>query len=154
MTTALYDRRTRTLGADTQDTTSDGSILRVHKIWQLKNGWYFLGSGHMHSIVVARQWAERKWDEDWEPTWELFLTDPTEYGFACLVIDPKRDIVWFIDNELSPDEIMDEVAGVGTGAAWGVAALESGATMMEALERAAKHDPNSSAPFEVIELDG
>lgn len=153
MTTALYDRRTRTLGADTQNTTSDGStIVRVSKIEKLKNGWYFLGSGHLYTIDESRMWAEKKWSPDHMPTFELFLGDTEEYGFACLAIDPKTNDVWYIDNELTPIKVMDDVIGVGSGSSWAVAQVEAGKPMIEALRYAASKDSGTSGPFEVIQI--
>ena len=154
MTTALYDKRTKTFGADTQNTTSDDVITRVHKIVKLKNGWYFIGAGHTYTIDQARLWAEKKFRLSEEPAWDLFLTDQKEYGFSCIAVDPKTNIVWYIDNELAPEKLLDEVVGVGSGASWGIAALLAGAPMRKALEIAADHDPYSSAPFEVLELNG
>ena len=154
MTTALYDRRTRTLGADTQNTTSDNQITRVQKIVKMKNGWYFMGAGHSYTIDQARLWAEKKFALSQEPDWALFQMDPKEYDFSILAIDPKTNTVWHLDSELAPNKLLDLVVGIGSGAGHGVGALLGGASMKKALEIAADHDPYTSAPFEVVELDG
>jgi hypothetical protein len=154
MTTALYDKRTHTLGADTQNTTSDNAITHVQKIVLMKNGWYFVGAGHSYTIDQARLWAEKKFALKEEPAWDLFLAEPDKYEFSALAIDPSTDEVWYLDGELAPIVILDLVVGIGSGSSYGVGALLAGATMEKALVIAADHDPFTSAPFEVLKIDG
>lgn len=154
MTTCLFDRRTKTIGADTQNTTPDGSIVRVQKVEKLSNGWYFLGSGHCYTIGLARAWAIDSFQPALAPDWSIFLEDPDEYGFCCIAIEPKTWKVWMLDNEMVPNLLLDEYVGCGSGAAYALGAMDKGATVAEALEIAAARDPSTSAPFEVKHLDG
>lgn len=152
MTTCLYSRITKEIGADTQNTTPDQAIVRVHKLELLKNGWYFMGSGHNFTIGQCRAWAATSWDAKSTPDWTTFLEDRDEYGFACIVINPINWDVYMIDNEMIPFKMLDDVGGVGSGAAYGIGALLHGSTILEALEIAASRDPSTSAPFEVTKI--
>lgn len=154
MTTCIFDRRTKTIGADTQNTTPDGSIVRTRKVEKLTNGWYFLGSGHCYTIGLVRAWACTGFRAIDTPDWSTFLEDTDEYGFCCIAIDPKTWTVYMVDNEMVPNTLLDEYVGCGSGAAYALGAMDHGATVAEALEIAAQRDPSTSAPFEVKQLDG
>lgn len=154
MTTCLFDRRTKTIGADTQNTTPDGSIVRTRKVEQLTNGWYFLGSGHCYTIGLVRAWASASFLASKTPDWSTFLEDPDEYGFTCIAVDPKTWTVYMVDNEMVPNVLLDDYVGCGSGAAFALGAMDKGATIEEALRIAANRDPSTSAPFEVKQLDG
>lgn len=151
MTTCLFNRTTMEVGADTQNTTPGGAKVRVHKIEKLKNGWWFMGSGHCYGIALARTWASKGWDEKSTPDWGTVMEDE-DYGMDCLVIDVINSTVYLLDVELVPNIISDEICGVGSGAAYGIGALRMGATMTQALEIAADYDSATSAPFEVIKI--
>ncbi len=152
MTTGVYDRITRTIGADTQNTTPSGGIVRTAKIELLDNGYWFVGSGHCYTIAQCRGWAAENFAMDATPDWGLLLDDPDEYGFACIVIDPKTNRVWLVDDEMVPNLVMDRFVGVGSGADCALGALDAGASILQALEIAAARDPNSSGPFHVREI--
>lgn len=149
MTTAIYDKRTKTIGADTQNTSSASEIYRSTKIEVLKNKGYFLGSGHSYGIGLAKKWAEAGFKEDKRPDFTIFLEDPDTYSFACLVIHSSGDYVWRIDDEMTPILISDEYAGVGSGAAYAIGALDAGADVITALQIAANRDPSTSGPFDI-----
>jgi len=152
VTTCLYNRKTREVGADTQNTTPDGMKTRVSKIEELKNGWFFLGSGHNYTIGVCRAWAAKGFKQEDTPDWSLFLEDVDEYGFAVVCVDPKTNDVYMLDNEMVPFKILDDICGVGSGAAYGIGALLAGSSMERALEIAAACDGATSAPFEVKKI--
>lgn len=149
MTTIVYDKRTKTIGADTQNTSSADEIYRSNKIEVLKNKGYFLGSGHSYGIGLAKQWAEAGFKETARPDFTTFLEDSDYYGFACLVIHPDGEFVWRIDDEMTPILIMDDVCGVGSGAAYALGAIDAGASVEEALRIAAARDPSTSGPFHI-----
>lgn len=152
MTTAVYDRRTKTLAADTQNTTPDGAIIRVGKIEQLDNGCWFLGSGHCYTISLCRQWAASDFKDT--PDWSVFLDNQDDMGFACIVISKDGKKVWYLDDEMTVNEVMDEVVAVGSGAAYALGALDAGAPITKAMEIAAARDPNTSAPFHYKDIAG
>lgn len=147
MTTCLFDRRTMEVGADTQNTTPSGGIVRVHKIEKLKNGWWFLGSGHCLGISLARDFAMSGWTK--RPDFSNLSEDE---GSDCLVIDAINNRVWLFDDELTPNLISDVIVGVGSGAAYGIGAMAAGATIEQALIIAAEFDSATSAPFEVMKI--
>lgn len=153
MTTCIYDRQSRIIGADTQNTTPSGGIVRVGKIEFLEPiGYYFLGSGHCYTIGQCRLWAESGFAADRAPDWDILLSDPDEYGFSCVVIDPLTNRVWLIDDEMVPNLVTDRFVAVGSGADCALGALDAGATVQQALEIAAARDPNTSGPFHVREI--
>lgn len=153
MTTAVYNRKTREVGADTQNTAGGANVSRVKtKIEVLANGLVFLGSGHSLTIGQCRQWAAKGLATKDTPDWETYLSDPTEYGFECLVIDPKTWKVWLIDAEMVPIEIEDDFYGVGSGAAYAIGALMAGASMRKALKIAGERDAFTSGPYEVKQI--
>jgi hypothetical protein len=150
MTCCVFNRTTKEIGADTQNTTDGSTITRVRKIEILPNGWWFLGSGHAFTIAQCRKWASASFDPEETPDWDLYLEDTDEFAFGCLAIDPITWKVRLLDGELVPTELTDGVVGVGSGSAWAIAALEAGATMTRALEIAGEHDAFTSAPYEVM----
>lgn len=153
MTTCVFNRATKEVGADTQNTAGGANVTRVStKIEKLSNGLYFLGSGHSLTIGLCRQWALAKLQMDYAPDWETYLEDTTEYGFECLVIDPKTWRVWLLDGEMVPIEIIDDIYGVGSGAAYAIGALMAGVPMMRALEIAGERDAYTSGPYEVKQI--
>ncbi len=150
MTTCLYDRNTRTIGADSQNTTPSGGIVRTEKVEFLDPiGYYFLGSGHCYTIGQCRSWALANFAEEDTPDWSLVLEDPDEFGFACLIIDPLTNRVWLLDQEMVPNLVLDRYVAVGSGADVALGALDAGATIAQALEIAAARDPSTSGPFNV-----
>lgn len=152
MTTCIYDRRNKTIAADTQNTDGSGTIYRTKKIEVLTTGWYFLGSGHCYTIGLARTWAEASFDEKARPDFGIFLDNREEYGFSCLVISPNGKEVWLVDDEMSPMKINDAYVGIGSGSAYAIGALDAGAALKDALKIASKRDPSTSAPFDFLEI--
>lgn len=152
MTTIVYDRRTKTIGADTQNTSSADEIYRSTKIEKLSNGGYFLGSGHSYGIGLAKRWANDGFKEAKRPDFSIFLSDTDMYGFTCLWVHPNGEEVWRVDDEMTPIFITDEYTAIGSGGAYALGALDAGATVVEALRIAAARDPSTSAPFEILKI--
>lgn len=148
MTTCIYDRRTRTVGADSQNTAKDGSIYRSSKIVELATGW-FMGSGHCFTISQIEEWAKHSFNEDMRPDFSTFLSDTDEYGFSCIFVAKGTYNVYIIDDEMTPVKVLDEYVAVGSGAAYALGAMDAGMAVSKALEIAAARDPSTSAPFEV-----
>lgn len=152
MTTVAYDRRSKMIVADTQNTDSTGYIFRTNKIERLKNGNYFLGSGHCFTINQCRRWAEEDFAETSRPDFGVFLSDTDEYGFSCLVVSKDGKTVWLVDNEMTPTEIKDNYVAIGSGAAYAIGAMDAGANVMKAVEIACKRDGSTSKPISVVEI--
>lgn len=147
MTTIAFDRRTKTIAADTQNTDASGQKWRVNKIEKLPDGSFFMGSGHLHTIAQCKHWAEKQWLEKFRPDFSYFLEDEDERGFSCFHVSADGTRVIMVDGELSPTEVMDDFVAVGSGAAYALGALEAGAEIVQAIEIACARDPNSSAPI-------
>lgn len=152
MTTLVYDRRSKVIAADTQYTASDDSIVRMNKIERLEDGRYFLGAGHSYPCRLVQQWANTDFDIESEPDWETVLEK--EMGFSCLIISKDGETVTYIDEELTPIPILSDVAAIGSGAAFVLAAMDAGADIGRAMEIACARDHNSSAPILMEKLNG
>lgn len=149
MTTIAIDLRTMVIAADTQNTDSAGTAYRCNKIERLKDGRFFLGSGHLLSIGKARRWAEKKFAERYRPEWgEQFHERVDEFDFSCIVIGLDGTVI-LIDNELEPQHVTDEYLAIGSGAAYAVGAMDAGATVEEAVKIACRRDCNTSEPVQV-----
>lgn len=153
MTVIAYDRKTRTIGADSRNTDSSGQVFTTSKIEVLPNGWYFLGSGHCLTIGKAREWAAAKFDKDSIPDFdELFVEGAEDFAMSCLVISPDGKKVILIDEEISPMLIHDKIVAVGSGGPYARGALEAGATMKKAIAIAIKCDGNCGGPIRTLTL--
>lgn len=152
MTTIVYDRRTKTIVADTQNTDSSGAIFRTPKIEKLSNGGYFLGSGHCLPIGLARRWAETNFAETHRPDFTAVFDKPDEFGFSCLVVSKDGNSVMLIDDETEPMVVLDAYMGVGSGCSYALGAMDAGATAQEAVAIASQRDCNTSGPFDVVEI--
>lgn len=149
MTTAAYDRRNRTIVADTQNTDKSGAIYRVNKIERLKDGSYFLGSGHCLTIGLTRRWAEKQFAETDRPEYGPIFEDADEFGFSCLWISKDGSKVVLIDDEMEPTELMDDYVAVGSGASYVIGAMDAGADVIKAVGIACARDGSTSAPVNV-----
>ena len=147
MTTIAYDRRTKTVAADTQNTDESGAKWRVKKIETLPDGSVFLGSGHLYTIAQCKHWAELGFDEHERPDFSYYLEDTEDRGFSCLWISADGAKVILIDGEMGPTEVIDDFVAIGSGAAYALGAMEAGADVVRAVEIACERDPSTSAPI-------
>ena len=152
MTTIIYDRRERVIVADSQNTDRSGATWKTNKIEQLKNGWIFLGSGHCLPILLTRLWAEVGFQEEHRPDYSTVLEDLDEYDFSCLCIDPTGQTVYLVDGEVAPTKVFDEYVAIGSGGAYALGAMDSGASALEAMDIAIGRDINSSGPVRTKQL--
>ena len=153
MTTIVYDRRTKTIAADTQNTDRTGGIYRTSKIEKLKDGRLFLGAGNCYTICATRRWAEAKFDPKKRPEeYACIFSDPDEYSFSCLIISPDGLTVTIVDDEMEPLITRDDYLAIGSGGPYALGAMDKGATALEAVEIACNRDGNTSAPIDVVQL--
>lgn len=154
MTTLLYDRDTKTIGVDSRNTDSSGQAFTCNKIERLSNRNYFLGSGHLMTIGVARRWAETDFDEEERPEFGvMFDTELREdYSFSCLIISQDGERTWLLDDELEPIEIFDGIIGLGSGGGYAAAARMAGASVAKAIEIAIHYDSNSGGPVRTCKI--
>lgn len=149
MTTIVYDRRSKTMAADSQNTDTAGVTFKVAKIEHIGGGYMFGGSGHLRTITMAKEWAQKGWEGKYEPDWSYFLEDPDDRGFSCILVDPTGTRIWIIDEELVPFEPLDDFVAVGAGATYALGALAAGADAKRAVEIACQLDTNSFEPVDV-----
>lgn len=154
MTTIVYDRASKTIAADTQNTDSANARWRVKKIEVLDDGRVFLGSGHSFTINQVKEWAKANWSPEATPDWEYFNADPEDRGFQCLLIEADGERVWMVDEELTPMLVDGPHLAVGSGAAYALGALYGGADVVAAIEAAAKYDTSTSAPIDTYTFQG
>lgn len=148
MTTIAFDRRTKTIATDSQNTDDSGSKWKVDKIEVLPDGSVFLGSGHLRTINTAKGWALAEFAGEEEPDWSYFLEDAEDRGFSCLHVSADGEVVTMIDGELTPVHVTDDFVAIGSGAAYAIGALEAGAEVVRAVEIACLRDPSSSSPIQ------
>ena len=155
MTTIAFSRRHGMIAADSRNTDSSCAVFKVSKIERLKDGRYFLGSGHLLTIGKARRWADKHFAEKYRPEFgEMFCHDSDDYRFTCLVISPDGQRVVLIDDEMEPQIVLDDLLAIGTGGAYALGAMEAGMSPCDALRIAIKLDGNSGGPIQVERIDG
>jgi ATP-dependent protease HslVU (ClpYQ) peptidase subunit len=154
MTTIAFSRRDGMIAADSRNTDSSGATFKVRKIERLENGRYFLGSGHLLTIGLAREWAESDFDEECRPEFGvLFCEQAEDFRFSCLVISEDGKIAILLDDEMHPQAVQDDLLAIGSGAAYAIGAMEAGLTPEDAVGIACKHDGNSAGPVQVEYID-
>lgn len=147
MTTVVYDRRTKTLGADTQ-ITKDDTIYRGTKMFKVDKDTYVLTAGCVKNLEAAQAWHKAKFDEEAVPDW-------TQGGdFVLLIIDKKGERVRHLDTSGHVWEIHDDIVTAGSGGDYAHGALLAGVDVETALRAAAAKDIHTSEPFDIIRIDG
>lgn len=147
MTTLLYDKATKTIAVDSKNTDSGGQGFLCNKIERLRDGRFFLGSGHLLTIGKARRWAEAYFDEEHRPEFgEIFTDEAGEFGFSCIIISQDGNTVTIVDDEMEPWEALDDIVASGSGGQAARAARLAGATPERAVEIAIICDSNSGGP--------
>lgn len=152
MTAIVYDRRNKTIVADSQNTDRSGMRFRMNKIERLPSGEYFLGAGNCYTIGITKRWAETGFNEDERPEYGAVFADPDEYSFSCLVISKDGNTVTLIDDEMQPTKVLDAYVAVGSGAAYCIGAMDAGATALKAVEIACDRDGSVSRPIHQVKI--
>ena len=154
MTTIAFSRRDGMIAADSRNTDSSGATFSVRKIEKLENGRYFLGSGHLYTIGLAREWAETDFDEEYRPEFGVMFCDQAEdFRFSCLVISEDGRIVILLDDEMQPQPVTDDLLAIGSGAAYAIGAMAAGLSPEEAVGIAIQYDGNSGGPVQVEHIN-
>lgn len=149
MTTIVVDFRNGVIAADTQNTDRSNTAYRCRKIERLKDGRFFLGSGHLLTIGKIKRWAEAKFAETARPDFsEMFGKRSEEFGFSCIVINRDGTAV-LVDDEMEPQPVFDQYLAIGSGGAYAIGALDAGADAKKAVEIACGRDLYTSAPVEI-----
>lgn len=173
MTTVVAVKHSKgvTFAADTQATGASGDIYRVVKC--IENGPFIIGgAGDCAPLDIAQYiWnppvptiAERKnllrfmivkaipslkkvfKDNDYE-----YSPEPVNNQDGFTLIIAIYGEVFVIEKEFDVSMPQFNVAGVGSGAAYAIGAIRTGASIEDALAVAAENDSNTSAPFTTLE---
>lgn len=139
MTTVACSLVTKSMAADSQ--CSQGrSIYRVSKIIRLKNNGGLLSTAGSRYLTGA-----------FEAEFKRGVTDPAkpevpdgEDEFEALWLRP--DGIWLFDCSFYSERIAGDFAAIGTGGSVAMSHLFDGLTPEQAVLRACRVDPNSSAP--------
>lgn len=151
MTTLLVDRNAKSIAVDSKNTDDGGQVFLVNKIEYLKNGDYFLGSGHLLGISKAKRWADTGFNEKNRPEFgELFTDNADDYGFSCIIVSRDFRKITMFDSEMEHYEVLDDIVGTGSGGVAAKAARMAGASMYEAVKIAILCDSNSGGPVRVL----
>lgn len=142
------------IAADSRNTDSAGATFKVRKIEKLRDGRWFLGSGHLYTIGLVRQWAEAGFAEKKRPEFGvLFCDNADSFTFSCLVISADGKSVFLIDDEMQPQPVTDDLLAIGSGAAYAIGAMEAGLPPDAAIEVAIRHDGNTGGPVQIEYID-
>lgn len=173
MTTVIAVKHSKgvTFAADTQATGESGNIYRVVKA--IESGPFIIsGAGDCAPLDIAQYlWnppiptvAERKnllrfmivkaipslkkvfKDNDYE-----YNPEPVNNQDGFTLIVAIYGEVFVIEKEFDVAIPPFNVAGVGSGAAYAIGAIRTGASMEDAMAVAAENDANTSAPFTILE---
>ncbi len=154
MTTIVYDRNRKIIAADTAYTASDDTVVRMNKIERLSDGRYFLGAGHSYPGRLVRQWAEKHFDPKHEPDWATVFEKADSMGFSILILSKDGKRITYIDEELDPIDLLDDVVGIGSGSSYALAAIDAGADIGRAMEIACARDIHTMQPILMEKIDG
>jgi hypothetical protein len=128
------------LAADTQCT---GDItLRVQKVFRLPDGGVVGLAGDLTHAYLAAKWLAD--GEQGEP--------PKFKGGSLLVLRPDGTI-HIADDEFPAVPLLDRMAAIGSGAQAAMVALHGGATAVAAVRAAAKVDPYTSEPVQMLAIE-
>lgn len=153
MTTLLYDRSVKTIAVDSKNTNTSAETFLCTKIELLRDGRFFLGSGHLLTIGKTKRWAEQNFSESARPEYGEMFTDPDEYGFSCMIISADGSKVTVVDDEMEPWVAEDVIVCAGSGGGYARAARLAGASMERSIEIAIMCDSNSGGPVRLHTID-
>lgn len=160
-----------TFVADTQATGEGGDIYRVIKVRKNKH-FIVSGGGDCAPLDIALHlWkppvctAEDKEDllhymivKVIPSLKQVFKDNDYEYnpapearqdGFTLILAIYGE--IFIVEKEFDVSQPQFEVAGVGSGAAYAIGAIRTGASIEDAMAVAAENDSNTSAPFTTLE---
>lgn len=172
MTTVIAVKHAKgvTFAADTQATGEGGDIYRVVKVQEI--GPYLVGGAGDCAPLDIAQYL-------WKPPIptatdmknllrfmivkvipslkKVFKENDYEYnsalearqdGFTLVVV--LHGEIFVIEKEFDVSTPQFNVAGIGSGSAYAIGAIRTGASIEDAMSVAAENDVNTSAPFTII----
>lgn len=160
MTTIVY--RDGILAADscyTEEGESGGSRqYRCKKLYEFKRSGvrFLVGLAGGQTGLTFLRWFIAGGDYNSKPE----LAEGLNHDFTALVVE-KYDVpgygchgqlkhVTVFDQYFEPEPVQEDYHAIGCGAKCAFVALDMGATALEAVEAAAKRDPYTRGPFQVL----
>ena len=137
MTTVVY--RDGVMACDSQSTGSYHE--RVRKIVRLSDGTMVGACGRTQRCQAVMDWLVADCDGKCPPM----------SGVGLLIAKPDGSI-WCADDDFRPYRLRQKFAAIGSGSAVAIGAMEAGASALQAVKIAAKHDGGTSAPFKTLQL--
>lgn len=129
-------------GVMAADTQSTGSFhQRVKKIAKLPDGSLVGTAGNTDECQRAIEWLCS----------DGSVKQPKIPGAHLIFLRPNGSI-WLGEGTFEPYRVMGKFSAIGSGGAIAIGAMEAGATAAEAVRIAAKHDGNTSGPFNTLKL--
>jgi len=127
------------LAADTQATCSYHS--RVRKIHRMPDGVLLGGCGSTQDCHLVAEWLKGGQEGK--------LPRSLEADF--IIVLPNGSIL-IAEGRFPPFPLTAKFAAIGSGSPVAMGAMEAGATALEAVKIAAKHDGGTSGPFHTLRL--
>lgn len=128
------------IAADTQLTGA--YVFRVQKVMRLHDGGVAGAAGHWAKAYAGLTWLAG--GEVGEP--------PKIKGVDILIIRPDGGL-WIAEGEWPAYPLLDKFAAIGAGAQAAVAAMQDGASAVEAVKKAARIDPYTSDPVQTLSIE-
>lgn len=128
------------MAADTQATGD--YICRVQKIFRLPDGGVVGFCG-----MTTRGYAGAQWMANGE------VGDPPKIKGAWLLILRPDKSIWLVDGEFPAYPLLDKHAALGAGGQAAMAAMNAGASPVDAVKAAAKLDHYTSDPVQFLTLE-
>lgn len=132
------------MSSDTQAT--GGYAMRVEKLARLPDGGVVGGCGNARLAGAAIRWMIAGEAGD-----APMSTDEDSY-FGLLILRPDGSI-WLADGGFPAFRLFDKFASVGSGSNLAMAAMEMGATSIEAVKVAAKYDEGTNDKVRSMSID-
>lgn len=128
--------------ADSQCTSSGGSVCRVRKLIRIPGVGVFGGAGDFIAVMALRDWAASGFEGK----------RPAKTGEAECLLAKVDGTVWYLSGTGVPFEILDEFTAIGSGAGFAEGAMAYGASALDAVRIAADRDSGTSGPFQQMRV--
>lgn len=137
MTTVAY--KDGVMAADSQATCDFHT--RVRKIRRMQDGTLIGGCGSTKACHAVLEWLAAGQEGK-----------PPKMAGAWFIVVPPNGKVYYAEEQWPPFPVNSSFGAIGSGASVAVGAMEAGASALQAVKIAAKHDGYTSAPFHTIKL--
>lgn len=129
-------------GEMASDTQATGDyVLRMQKVHRLPDGGVVGMAGKLTEAYTAARWLLD--GEQGEP--------PEFKGGSVLIMRPDGSL-WMADDKFPAFPLLDKVAAIGSGGQCAMLAMSQGMTAVAAVKAAAKIDPYTSEPVQMLSI--